>query len=114
MKIKKIMIFALLILCFVSISAVNAEDMTNASQTSDINDEIVTMVNNDDVLAFEEVIYFNASSANDGDGSKANPYKYVTNARIEYGDTAYFANGVYEIDELIDIYSNSETTQVKF
>ena len=114
MKIKKIMIFALLILCFVSISAVNAEDMANASQTSDINDEIVTMVNNDDVLAFEEVIYFNASSANDGDGSKANPYKYVTNARIEYGDTAYFANGVYEIDELIDIYSNSETTQVKF
>ena len=110
MKFNKIMIFTLLILFFVSLSAVNAEEIA----TENIDDEIVTMENNDDVLAFEDVIYFNASAASDGDGSKSNPYKYISNSRIEYGDTAYFADGVYEIDELIDIYSNSETTQVKF
>ena len=72
MKFNKIMIFTLLILFFVSLSAVNAEEIA----TENIDDEIVTMENNDDVLAFEDVIYFNASAASDGDGSKSNPYNF--------------------------------------
>ncbi len=117
MKFNKIMIFSLLILCLFTISGVYGQDLANettVSQTTDIDNDILNVDDTGDVLGFEETIYFNASASSDGDGSKSNPYKYLTNARIEYGDTAYFADGVYEVDEMIDIFSNSETTQVKF
>ena len=51
--------------------------------------------------------YFNASASSDGDGSKANPYKYYKSGRIDYGSTAYFADGIYYIDETDSIYSSS-------
>ena len=45
------------------------------------------------------VVYFDASASSDGDGSKSNPYKYYKSDRINFGDTVYFADGVYDITE---------------
>jgi C1A family cysteine protease len=53
------------------------------------------------------VVYFDASASKDGDGSKTNPYKYYKSNRIDFGNTAYFANGVYDITDVNSIHSSS-------
>ena len=66
----------------------------------------------DDVLA-DGIVYFDASAAGDGDGSRSSPYKYLTDDRLPRGVTAHFASGVYEVDEELNLYSGSGS-QVTF
>lgn len=129
---KKIFLSIFLILFLVSISSVSAEDLsTSLDDISEANNDIKEMeINTDDTQEvsttnddgkvgegddiYAQTMYFNASSATDGDGSRNNPFKYVTDARLPYGVTAYFANGVYEIDSAIDLYSNDYSSKVTF
>ena len=140
---KKFLICVFLILSIFSISAVSAQDnITDAVSGIEIADDFKEMQvdnnktgeNNGDIISsrdsddgkvgegddiYAQTMYFNASAATDGDGSKANPYKYVTDGRLPYGVTAYFANGVYEIYGTCDLYSNdgvliTPPTQVTF
>ena len=46
----------------------------------------------------DNIIYFDASAEDDGNGSKKNPYKYLYAERITPGVTAYFAQGTYELE----------------
>lgn len=124
---KKILLCIFLILSLISITAVSAQDNTTVSEIQAIDDIEEIQVNNDLGDTQEEIVsasdngtgkvgegddiyaqtmYFNASAPSDGDGSRLNPYKYVTDARLPYGVTAYFANGVYELNGNIDLYSN--------
>ena len=114
MNYKKIILFLILILFLVSLSSVNAENINDASDNiNERIDDTATISSNEDNSELNEgddiyaqTMYFNASATSDGDGSKNNPFKYVTDARLPYGVTAYFANGEYEITSTIDLYSN--------
>ena len=123
----KILLCIFLILSLLSIGAVSAhenitmdemqtiddvEEIQIIDDVADTQDDIVSAQDNgtgkvgegDDIYA--QTMYFNASAPTDGDGSRLNPYKYVTDGRLPYGVTAYFANGVYEIYSTCDLYSN--------
>ena len=144
MNVKKTILFLTLILFLVSVSSVSAEEIT-ADNLTDISNNIDEIISTDDTVnvqseietdelsssdskdskvgegddIYAQTMYFNASVAVDGDGSRANPFKYVTDARLPYGVTAYFANGVYEITGTCDLYSNdgvliSPPSQVTF
>ncbi|WP_297983483.1 C1 family peptidase [uncultured Methanobrevibacter sp.] len=83
-----------------SLSSINENDST-ALSSSDNDGELKD--------GSRDYIYFNASAETDGVGTKNSPYKYVTDSRLPYngyGLTAYFADGVYELDEEIYLYSN--------
>lgn len=65
--------------------------------------------------------YFNASAADDsGNGSKDNPYKYLTADRIKANANIYLANGEYNLDKVksIDqvnfIGSDANNTIIKY
>ena len=65
--------------------------------------------------------YFNASAADDsGDGSKDNPYKYLTADRIKANANVYLANGEYNLDKVKSIEQvnfigcNANQTIIKF
>ncbi len=73
-----------------------------ASEDNSLNDTVYTQSTDDDILSAQE-IYFNASAEVDGDGSKENPYKTLNIQRIGYGNTLYFANGVYELQRTTTI-----------
>ncbi len=77
---------------------------SNEIQADSLDDGQLTQTN--DALSVS-VVYFNASASSDGDGSKTNPYKYYKSGRIDYGSTAYFADGIYYINETDSIYSSS-------
>ena len=51
-----------------------------------------------DSLYDNNIIYFDASAQQDGDGSENNPYKYLYPSRITPGVTAYFAKGTYDLN----------------
>ena len=127
MNFKKIIIFLTLILFLASVSAVSASDIANDTLSVDdaINDidEVIDDTQLDQTVPvsssqdengkvgegddiYAQTYYFDANARADGDGSRNNPYKYVTDDRVPYGVTAYFANGVYEINGNIDLYSN--------
>jgi C1A family cysteine protease len=130
MNFKKIILCLTLILFLVSLGSVSADDLsTNLNKVVDANDNIdVTEISSEDgvsvektcstqtlsstdendkvSLDIEEDVYFDASSRTDGDGTRNNPFKYVTDNRLPYGCTAYFANGVYEIGETCSAQSN--------
>ena len=57
-----------------------------------------------------DIIYFDASATNNGDGSRSNPYKYVNQNTLNLDSgkdiTAYFADGVYELNSPFKISSN--------
>ena len=133
MNVKKIILFLTLILFLVSVSAVSAEtaaddnltdidnnideiilstdDAIDVESTSDIEEVSssdsgeIKVGEGDDIYA--QTMYFDASVDVDGDGSRNSPFKYVTDARLPYGVTAYFANGVYEISSACDLFSNN-------
>ncbi|WP_295610013.1 Ig-like domain repeat protein [uncultured Methanobrevibacter sp.] len=117
MKYKQVMLLVCMITCMLfTFSCVFANDAMN--ETISQNDleaqelpAISSDVNNTNVIASNPSsasnVYFDASASNDGDGSKSNPYKYYKSDRINYGDTVYFADGVYDITEPESIYSSS-------
>ena len=113
MKTNKIILFLLLILLVLSVNSVNAGVDDNDDIITQEDSQIKEISSSEDMDELEEgddiyaqTMYFNASVSSDGDGSKNNPFKYVTDARLPYGVTAYFANGEYEITSTIDLYSN--------
>ena len=65
--------------------------------------------------------YFNSNAANDnGDGSSANPYKYLTVGRIAENSTIYLKNGEYDLGgstkyiyNVTFIGQNSDNTVIK-
>lgn len=117
MKYKKFMLLICIIfsvLCTLSCAFANdAMNETISTDNSDIQD---LQINYDDVnntlkdsnTLSTPVVYFDASAASDGDGSQLKPYKYYKSDRIEYGATAYFADGEYTINEANSIYSSSK------
>ena len=67
-----------------------------------------------------DIIYFDASSEIDGDGTADNPYNTLTASRIVDDSTICLANGEYEIDSSKTITSNviigcdPENTVIKY
>lgn len=73
------------------------------------------------VISASNNIYFNSSASFDGDGTAENPYQKLTAARLTSGCTAYFANGVYELNVKKGVYSSitligesAQNTMIKF
>ena len=66
---------------------------TYNTQFSDINSSSISNSSND-----ENIIYFDASAAQDGDGSEDRPYKFLSADRIRSGVTAYFEDGTYDLN----------------
>lgn len=69
------------------------------------------------------IIYFDASSANDGDGSIDNPYNSLKTSRIEDNSILHLANGEYEYEfdggskniyNNMIVGNNSESTIIKY
>lgn len=111
---KIMLIVCISLIALFSVSGVFANDATN--ETTGVNDldvlEFQTNgINNTNQVVGDSlsasVVYFDASADKDGDGSQSNPYKYYKSNRVDYGATAYFANGVYDITEANNIYSSS-------
>ncbi len=115
MKYKKIMLLiCICISILLTVSCAFASDAAN--ETVSVNDMEVQelQVNSNDVNDTQlgaslstSVVYFDASTSSDGVGTKSSPYKYYKPDRIDYGTTAYFADGVYEISDSSNIYSSS-------
>ena len=117
MKYKKMMLLVCIITCMLfTFSCVFANDAMN--ETISQNDleaqelpAISSDVNDTNFMVGDSSsasnVYFDASAANDGDGSKSNPYKYYKSDRVNFGDTAYFADGVYDITDSNSIQSSS-------
>ncbi|MBR0272318.1 MAG: hypothetical protein IJQ68_10100, partial [Methanobrevibacter sp.] len=93
---KKLIFILVILLIFICIP------LSFASEDNSLNDTVYTQSTDDDILSAQE-IYFNASAEVDGDGSKENPYKTLNIQRIGYGNTLYFANGVYELQRTTTI-----------
>jgi C1A family cysteine protease len=120
MKYKKIMLLVCMVMCIllgISGAFANELDMNETISEADLdsqqlqidcNDSVITSEDSNDLSAGSEV-YFDASATSDGDGSKANPYKEYKAERIDYGTTAYFADGVYDIKEPISILGDTVT-----
>ena len=90
-NIKKISLFCLILLTLFIIP------ISFASDLNDVQDDVYTHdVDGENILSGQE-IYFNASAEVDGDGSQENPYKVLNTQRIGYGNTLYFANGIYNL-----------------
>ena len=97
-----------IVLC--AASHVSAQDSDNITSATEINDkvdmageetvasEMMDSGNSTLKASAKDEIYFDASALSDGDGSEANPYKYLRSDRITYGVTAHFKDGTYEID----------------
>ena len=111
---KRILFILFLLILIGGASSVSADDsnstdlMSHANETvsGDVSDELV----GDEILASDNTdsalksgenneIYFDASASRDGDGSQANPYKYLQAGRITSGVTAHFAGGEYELND---------------
>ncbi|WP_405290225.1 lectin like domain-containing protein [Methanobrevibacter sp.] len=78
-------------------SAINCTFKANNANVSG-NDTYNTELINSTSSYGNNIIYFNANAAYDGNGSKSNPYKYLYADRILPGVTAYFADGLYDLD----------------
>ena len=94
-----------------TVSGVFANDLTNETDVgmlqvtgNEVNDTNLQASSSLSTSA----VYFDASASSDGDGSQSNPYKVYKADRINYGDTVYFADGVYTISEANSIYSSSK------
>lgn len=115
MKYDKIIFLICIVACILfSLSCVFANDVMN--ETVGVNDldsqdlQLTSSDANDSRISSDlssSTVYFDASASSDGVGSKSNPYKYYKADRINFGDSAYFADGVYTITEANSIYSSS-------
>ena len=77
MNFKRLLLIALILMCFVSVASVSAQDSPTdtVSETYDI-DEVYSTANDSKIaLDIEDTVYFNASATVDGDGSRNNPFK---------------------------------------
>ena len=99
-----------------TVSCAFASDVANETiSTNDLEVQELQINSNDEnntnLKASESLststVYFDASASKDGTGTQSNPYKYYKSNRIDYGSTAYFADGEYVINESTSIYSSS-------
>ena len=96
----------------ISISAVDDVEIQSSDNeivVSNIDDSGIIYTqseNTSDVLSGSNDIYFNASATTDGTGTQDNPYKYLYQNRLTSGCTAYFADGIYELDSQKGVYSS--------
>ena len=115
---KKYLLILLFMLTLFTVSSVSAGDLNTtddylAGETVNgiaIDDTIATGIDFDDKLSDNEVyIYFDASAASNGDGSKSRPYKYVNQDTLNVNSgkniTAYFADGIYSLNTPFKITS---------
>lgn len=99
------------ILCTVSCAFAN-DVMNETVNQNDLDVEDFQLSSSDvnhrdgDSLS-NSVVYFDSSADNDGNGSKSSPYKCYKSDRINFGDTVYFADGIYDITDSNSIYSSS-------
>ena len=112
---RKYVVILLLMIGFVCMSSVSANDLNltdgnSLSEDLGVDSDILESAPQSDLLEDDNVVYFNASASSNGDGSKTNPYKYVNSNTLkgtENGLTAYFANGVYDLNVDFKITSSS-------
>ena len=111
----RLMLLISLIFLLILIPTVCAVDNETAEVTS------VSIQNNgSDILKASNDYYFDASVENDGIGSQANPYKFLTADRIKANANIYLANGQYNLDtsksiQQVNIYgSDVEKTIIKY
>ena len=112
----------IILLLFLSISFVSAEDNISVSnhivndvgldgQNEVVSNHIVSDVGldgqNEVVSNTTNDVYFDSSVSNDGDGSIDSPYKYFKSSRIPVNATLHFANGVYSLDITKTINANT-------
>ncbi len=115
MKYKKIiLLICIIITILLTLSCAFANDVNNETICAD-NEVQQLQVNSNDVNDTKlseslstSVVYFDASASSDGDGSKSSPYKYYRSDLIDYGTTAIFAEGVYDITDSTNIYSSTQ------
>ena len=94
-----------------SLDSINCEDKSiNLAESVDEEDSLASVDVEDinlessesyDVLHASNVYYFNSSAAKDGNGTYANPYKYLYDSRIKNNSEIHLANGVYNLDNVI-------------
>lgn len=97
MNIKFLITLSLLITVLLLIPSAFAVDGTN---------ETVKASFDDDTLGKNEY-YFDSSVQVDGDGSKENPYKTLSDDRIESDSICHFANGTYYLSDFSMVYDVS-------
>ncbi|MBQ7928371.1 MAG: Ig-like domain repeat protein, partial [Methanobrevibacter sp.] len=108
-----------LLILIPTVCAVDNETALLVDETSD-NAPVSILDNGSDILKASNDYYFDASVENDGDGSQANPYKYLTADRIKSNANVYLANGVYNLDtsksiQQVNIYgSDVEKTVINY
>ena len=76
-----------------------ADNSTAALSNQNANaTQMVSIPLEENTLTASNDYYFDASAENDGDGSMANPYKYLTADRIKANSNLHLANGEYQMD----------------
>lgn len=107
---KLLVIFSILLLFIIlpsnfalddeNITAVNNYDNLLEEDNLEIIDENqVLETSEDSLLSGGDDYYFNASVEEDGDGSKLNPYKYLSTDKLVEGSTIHLADGHYELEK---------------
>ena len=108
---KKFLLLMMVILLFsfqvAFASEVSLEDNLIEDDVISVNEDITQSSIGGDILGDSAPVYFNASVDEDGNGSLESPFKYLYNYRVSYGDTLYFANGVYNLTSDISIYEST-------
>ena len=79
---KKIVLAVIIIFALLAISAVSAEDNSSANINIQDND------------------YYFDSNGEDGNGSKENPYKFLSDERIVNNSVMHFSNGEYYLNDI--------------
>lgn len=90
---KKSILIIFLIVFFISLSSACAENSTEIQKNQD---------------NAANVIYFDANAEIDGNGTQENPYKYLNDNRLKFGDSVSLASGVYEINSSFRLYSDDK------
>ena len=89
-----------LIFLMILIPTVCATDDETALFIDENSDSATVSISNNggDILKASNDYYFDASVESDGNGTQANPYKYLTANRIRANSNIYLANGEYNLD----------------
>ena len=100
-KSNKAIIIGLLVLILLIMIPIGfaADNSTAALSNQNANaTQMVSIPLEENTLTASNDYYFDASAENDGDGSMANPYKYLTADRIKANSNLHLANGEYQLD----------------
>ena len=89
MKKHIIFLFIILLLLIIPLSFANDNSTYDDSYLSENEDGDIT----------PNIVYFNSSVENDGNGSQSSPYKYFSNSKVSDNSILYFADGKYSLDQ---------------